>query len=169
MKSIQNISTKLERQLIRAFAMLDTWFDADDADNSHVRDLLESIIHQNQRLLSRLPDESLAGSEYLPRDAGYGLPPAPCDCIVGDASDVYNVSRGHRREHNGKGMADLRRELRSQLERCLDQLDALRRREEHFAAVASLMNLDIYRYIQCIMQITRRGYEGISEGGACPQ
>lgn len=169
MKNIQNISANLERQLIRAFAMLDAWFDADDAESHHVRDLLESIIRQNQQLLSRMSDEA-PNDAYVKRDPGYGLlMPAHADCAVGDASDVYNVSRGYRGHNDRQVMADLRRELRNQLEVCLEQLDALRSGDgpsDHgIAAVESLMNLDIYQYIRCIMQITRRGCEGISEAG----
>jgi hypothetical protein len=170
MKNIQNIGANLERQLIRAFALLDAWFDADDAESNHVRDLLESIVRQNQQLLNRISDELLGESAYVKQDTGYGLlPPHHADCAVGDARDVYNVSRDNGTEDTRDAMDDLRRELRSQLEFCLEQLDALRNSEgpsdHRIAAVQSLMNLDIYQYIRCIMQITRRGYEGISEAG----
>lgn len=171
MKSIQNISARLERQLIRAFAMLDAWFDADDSESRHSRDLLESIIRQNRRLLERMSDEAPKAGAFLTRDQKYGLlTPAHGDCAVGDMRDVYNVTRSRRGADEGKAMADLRRELRKQLELCLDQLDALRNHDgvtdHRIAAVASLMDLDIFQYIRCIMQITKRGYEGINEGGA---
>jgi hypothetical protein len=162
MKHIQNISAKLERQLIRAFAMLDAWFDAEDT-GGYVRDLLESIVRQNQRLLSQMSEKAHIEPANVHRYSDL-LSQHQADCAVGDASDVYNV--GHK-EESKEAMADLRRELRSQLEFCLDQLDALRESErlsyQRIAAVESLLNLDIYQYVRCIMQITRRGYEDISE------
>jgi len=168
MKHIQNISAKLERQLIRAFAMLDAWFDADDA-GSYVHDLLESIVRQNQRLLSQMSEKVAGEAASIDRYSGL-LATSRVDCAVGDASDVYNVSRGDR-GNQSEAMAELRRELRSQLEFCLDQLDALRDSEglsyQRIAAVESLLNLDIYQYVRCIMQITRRGCEDISEAGEC--
>lgn len=169
MKNIQNISANLERQLIRAFAMLDAWFDADDIDSHHTRDLLVSIIRQNQELLSRISDEAPDESVDMTRDPAYRLlTPTRVDCAVGDASDVYHVSCQNRVDGNQEMLAELRRELRNQLEFCLDQLDAMRNSERpsdhRIAVVESLINLDIYQYIRCIMQITRRGYEDISEG-----
>lgn len=161
MKRIQNISAKLERQLIRAFAMLDAYFDAEDA-GSYVHDLLESIVRQNQRLLSQMSEKVVREPADI-RSYSELLTTPQTDC-AGDASDVYNVSR---REERKETLAELRRELRSQLEFCLDQLDALRESEalsyQRIAAVESLLNLDIYQYVRCIMQITRRGYEDISE------
>ncbi len=169
MKNIQNIGANLERQLIRAFAMLDAWFDADDGDSYHLRDVLESIIRQNQQLLDRMSDEVLGETTYN-RETDYDLlTPPSADCAVGDVTDVYHVNRSKRKEDDRKAMTELRRELRSQLEFCLDQLEAVRNNDgpadHRLAAVESLMNLDIIQYIRCIMQITRSGYEGISEAG----
>lgn len=169
MKNTQNIGAKLERQLISAFAMLDAWFDCADIHSSHIRDVLESIVSQNQQLLRQMSDEAIGERAYTSEDAAYGLLTPPRDCAVGDVSDVYNVSRCNRRQHDEAGMEKLRRELRKQLEFCLEQLDTLRHGEatsdHRIAAVESIMNLDIYQYIRCVMQITRRGYEGISEAG----
>ena len=163
MKTIQNISTKLERQLIRAFAMLDAWFDTDEAaENNAVQEILESTILGNRIFLSkaRFGKRSSVAVELTPEELERRLLASPCgDSTAGDISDVLGVEARTESFVSGRLTQGMRRELRNQLEACLRQLDQMRDEEEmndRITAVKCLLNLDVYQYIYCIIQITRR-------------
>jgi len=162
MKTIHNINTKLEQQLIRAFATLDAWFDADDMERHEVKEILESTIRSNRLFLSRarLGRTSQRAVELTPEELERELLTSPCgDSIAGDISDVLGVEARTASFITGRFAQGLRRELRNQLEACLHQLDQMKAEEEmndRITAVKCLMNLDVYQYIYCIIQITRR-------------
>lgn len=162
MKTIQNISTKLERQLIRAFATLDAWFDRDEAESHAVREILEATIRCNRLFLSKTKSDksSTAVVELTPEELERKLLASPCDdSTAGDISDVLGVEARSEFPRTGTLKQAMRRELRNQLEACLRHLDEMRAEEEmsdRFTAVKCLLDLDVYQYIYCIIQMTRR-------------
>ena len=169
MKTIHNISTKLERQLIRAFATLDAWFDAEDTDSPAVQEILESTIRGNRLFLTKAKrgGRGRRTVELTPEELERELLASPCeDSTAGDISDVLSVESRKESFITGRFANGLRRELRNQLEACLHQLDQMRAEEEmndRIAAVKCLLNLDVYQYIYCIIQITRRNAEKLWE------
>lgn len=162
MKTIQDISTRLERQLIRAFATLDAWFDTDEAESHAVREVLEATIRGNRLFLSKTQSDKsrTAVVELTPGELERKLLASPCgDSTAGDISDVLSVEAGRESPLTGTLKQAMRRELRNQLEACLDHLDEMRAEEEindRFTAVKCLLDLDVYQYIYCIIQMTRR-------------
>lgn len=162
MKTIQNISIKLEQQLIRAFAMLDAWFDADDTESRAVQEIMESTIRSNRLFLTKAGrgGGGQRAVELTPEELERELLASPCgDSTAGDISDVLGVQARAESFTTGKLAQGLRRELRNQLEACLHQIDQMRAEEEmndRITAVKCLLNLDVYQYIYCIIQITKR-------------
>lgn len=162
MKTIQDISTKLERQLIRAFAMLDAWFDTDEAESRAVREILASTIRGNRLFLSKakLGKGNSGVVELMPEELERKLLASPCgDSTAGDISDVLGVEAWREAGTTGTLAQAMRRELRNQLAACLQHLDQMRATEElndRITAVKCLLDLDVYQYIYCIIQMTRR-------------
>lgn len=172
MKTIQNISTRFERQLIRAFAMLDAWLDTDDFESPPVREIVESTIRNNRIFLAKARRGDRKVVTLTPEEFEREILASHCkDSTAGDVSDVLGVEARMHYVLGGRLAHSLRMELRSQLEACLEQLDQTRRDEElqeRITAVKCLLNLDVYQYIHCIIQITRRNAEKLwGEEEAC--
>ena len=134
--------------------MLDAWFDIEDRENDAVQEILESTIRGNRLFLKRAMRSGGRTMELTPEEFERELVAFRCDSIAGDISDVLGVEAP-----TGKLRHGLRRELRNQLKECLHQLDVARAEEERpdrIAAVKGSLNLDVYQYIHCIIQITKR-------------
>lgn len=142
--------------------MLDAWFDTDEAEDRAVQEILESTIRGNRLFLTkaRHGKRSPGPVELTAEELERKLFASPCgDSTAGDISDVLGVEARTESLVSGRLSQGMRRELRNQLEACLHQLDQMRAEEEmndRVTAVKCLLNLDVYQYIYCIIQITRR-------------
>jgi hypothetical protein len=162
MTTIHTIRFKIERQLIRAFAMLDAWFDkeTDYGADFQLNALLEHTMQGNRSLLAKLAGGSRNTVEITAEELEKEISRFECwqalDSTVSRRADVL----GMQAKPGAWPMHGLRRELRNQLKECLYQLDLLSRGEGALhgtaTAVHSLLELDVYQYIYCIALLTRR-------------
>jgi hypothetical protein len=143
--------------------MLDAWFDKElpgDPMDHHINGLLEHTMRDNRSLLAKAEGRSGKPVKLTTEEFERQILQSPCqDSTAGDRSDLI-AFRGSQSGMQKSRLQGLRRELRDQLEACLYQLDLLRLEEEELhqsvTAVASLLELDVYQYIYCIAQLTKR-------------
>lgn len=180
---IDNIILTLKRDLIRAFAVLDSWFDHDDgwlADKQgYAFIMMERIMLTNNHLLSlinngcreALMNAKLNGENWTTED--YDLSGLAIEDAVAD--DFFK--RLHPRlqkETKAMSVVLLREELRDQLYRALCHLELLRNGEGSLHAMSLFENemarIDIYQLMHLLasniwkqMNALRKTKEGNSQ------
>jgi hypothetical protein len=160
-----NIIINLKRDLIRAFAMLDAWFDINESHHSRAGqqarafDIVQRIVLTNSHLLSLINNgckEALAHAKLHGHNLsieGYDLKSVAIEDPLVDK--LFNDLH-HRLQHqkNDMSLALLRDELRDQLYRSLCQLELLRNGEGALHAVSlsdsTTEKIDIYQLTQLL-------------------
>jgi hypothetical protein len=161
--SIDITISKINRELISAFAVLDSWFDRDEAllwQRSSARwcpaEILEHVMLTNHYLLMLIEKGSskalkLAGEKDLTHEVKhYQFNSVALEAIA--APEAFTWDRPDHMEPTGtKPLAEVREELRNQLYRCLCQLDMLCQGQgiayRISMSVNNLGKLDMYQYI----------------------
>lgn len=129
MTTIETTISKINQELIRSFAGLDSWFDRDEPLLCTTRETLEQLILTNRNLLLLIEKESLK-ARTLAREAGWNeklqeyhfeIP------VVNDneTAGFFPVYADHREQTETIALSGIRSELRDQLYRCLCQIDLL--------------------------------------------
>jgi hypothetical protein len=119
--NFETILSTTKRELIQAFAALDSWFDSHDLQQLHPSgkwntiQLLEHIVHINRELLL-LIDRSVDVKEYV-RELPEGW---PCGSVLEESYELDPVEDHRYREDRPEN--ELCAELRWQLYRCLFRL-----------------------------------------------
>jgi hypothetical protein len=161
--SIEITISKINRELISAFAMLDSWFDRDEGilQNKNtgrwsIADTLEHVMLTNHYLLILIEKGSKkALRAALEKDLTAMLADYRLDSAALEQVGEPGVFHWHRPEHmepsGTRPLAEVRAELRQQLYRCLCQLDLLCHGQgiayRMTMSVNQLGKLDVYQYI----------------------
>ena len=161
--SIELTISKINRELISAFAMLDSWFDRDETVLSEKRhekwspaQILEHVMLTNHYLLI-LIEKGSTKAKTLANDAdlsgalqNYQFDTSSLDDIA--RPSAFQWERPEHMEPKGeKPLHEIRSELREQLYRCLCHLDNLCKGEGVLYRITMSVNglgkLDVYQYI----------------------
>jgi hypothetical protein len=161
--SIEITISKINRELISAFAVLDSWFDRDESTLCHkntgrwsIADTLEHIMLTNHYLLmliekgSKKALRAAAEKDLTPLLADYKLDNPALEQVA--EPGLFQWHRPDHMEPSGaRPLAEVRTELRQQLYRCLCQLDLLCHGQgiayRMTMSVNQLGKLDVYQYI----------------------
>lgn len=120
--SIETSMKEISKKLIRSFAVLDGWFDQPDyilyqqpaKNETQAADILNHVILVNEALLERLEKVSVA--DFADLDVQQVLKP-----IEGEITSTFV----HTTQVNHDSLVTVRKNLRSQLHRCLCLIDIL--------------------------------------------
>jgi hypothetical protein len=165
--AINNIIINLKRDLIRAFAVLDAWFDKDEGffhyspagQQAHAFDIIQRIVLTNSHLLPVINNgckEALAHA----KQKGHNLAVDDYDLkrmAIGEPlverlfKDLHHELRHQKNEMS---LALLREELRDQLYRSLCQLELLKNGEGALHAMSLSGNtaekIDVYQLMHLL-------------------
>ena len=161
--SIEITISKINRELISAFALLDSWFDHHEkflfektSDRWSPAEILEHVMLTNHHLLMLIEKGSeRARNIALQNDLTEALKDYqlenPALEEVGNP-EFFSWDRPlHMKPSGSKPLNEIRKELRAQLYRCLCQLDLLCQGEGIAYRIAMSVNglgkLDVYQYI----------------------
>jgi len=152
--------TTLKRDLIRSFAVLDSWFDKDDdfldfrpPDGDSVRDVFAHALTTGEALMKVID----AGGSHT-RKSLHGIENAA------DYERILNLEEknamtllatlftGDRQLNSCKSLPEIRSELRDQLDRCLCHLELLRNGESALfdKDLDATDSIDFYQGIQLL-------------------
>lgn len=161
--SIEITISKINRELISAFAVLDSWFDRSEAllrQRSSSRwcpaEILEHVMLTNHYLLILIEKGSskalkLAGEIDLAHEVKqYQFDSGALEAIGEPGSFAWERPE-HMEPTGSRPLAEVREALRNQLYRCLCQLDMLCKGQGIAYRISMSVNglgkLDIYQYI----------------------
>lgn len=162
--TIQNILTNLTRDLIRTFAVVDEWFDRDDALHRHrpasggwsAGEVLEHIMLTNHHLLLLIEKgqckalERKETEDWKEQLVNYTLD-NPRLLAIGQHKSFVWERPDHHEPTGSRSLVEIRREIRDQLYRCLSTLEQLPDGEgvlcKTTMSVNDLGKLDVYQYI----------------------
>lgn len=161
--SIEITISKINRELISAFAVLDGWFDRDEAllrNRSSIRwcpaEILEHVMLTNRYLLMLIEKGSSKALKLASeKDLTQEVKQYQFDSVALDAISEPDSFSWERPEHmeptSTQSLTEVREELRNQLYRCLCLLEMLCQGQgiayRITMSVNSLGKLDIYQYI----------------------
>ncbi|HYG19909.1 MAG TPA: DinB family protein [Ohtaekwangia sp.] len=169
--TIKDIINNLKRETIRTFALLDAWFDRDDAFEEkpatgwHIGGVLEHVMLANHHLLividkacdeisRKIPDSDLEQSLH-----GYTMVNRKLEAIAVPGTFDWQTPPGHM-PSGSKPLPEVRDRLRDQLYRCLCILERLPNGEGTLHQVAMPVNdlgkMDVYQHIYFLTQHIRR-------------
>ncbi len=158
---------ELKRELIRAFAVLDTWFDKDEAllnfklpdDHTIARNVLKQIMHTNNYMLSQISD----GCSDAIKKARLGhLNRVIEEYTLGklnfEDKEVQqffdDIHKGYDENITAHSLLDIRLALRDQLDQCLCHLEIMKNGEGAFHSTTLSKNtdkkIDMYQWIHLI-------------------
>jgi hypothetical protein len=126
MTTIETTISKINQELIRSFAGLDSWFDRDEPLLCTTRETLEQLMLTNRNVLLLIEKGSLKALT-LAREAGWKGKLQEYHFEIPEVKDDETVvffPVQYERTDAGE-LSDIRRELRDQLYRCLCQIDLL--------------------------------------------
>jgi hypothetical protein len=130
MTTIETTISKINQELIRSFAGLDSWFDRDEPLLCTTRETLEQLILTNRNLLLLIEKGSLK-ARTLAREAGWKGKLQEYHFKIPEVKDdeIMFFFPVHPSDHHERtdaiGLSEIRKELRDQLYRCLCQIDLL--------------------------------------------
>ena len=161
--TIENTISTIKRDLIRAFAVLDGWFDKDDAfhhykpppgDGLVVRDLLEHVMLTSSHMMFLLDN---GGEEVLKQARTSDFNDYIFINLAFDDPAVlqfFTEIQVERRSIGTRQLQELRAELRDQLNRCLCHLELLNNGEGALYSMKLSTNgtdrIDLYQCINLI-------------------
>jgi hypothetical protein len=163
--TFETIHINLKRELIRTFAVMDEWFDKEQALRCYkpslggwtVNEVLEHVMLTNHFLLILIEKgtvkalqkcDGVASENLVPTD--YSLS-TPALLEVADPKAFPWQRPEHHQPTGGRSMHEVRGEMRNQLDRCLITLDLLPNGEgvlhQTAMSVNGLGKLDVYQYV----------------------
>ena len=172
MSSIQTTILKIHRELISAFASLDSWFDRDEkflAENHDERwsasQILEHVMLTNQYLLI-LIEKGAHRAKSIAQEKDFREQLTHYDFENSALSEVgvhksFSWDNPEHMEPKGaKTLNEIRRELRSQLHQCLCLLDSICNGEGVLYRITMTVNnlgkLDVYQYLYFLVLHVKR-------------
>jgi hypothetical protein len=170
--SLEITISKINSELISAFAVLDSWFDRNETllrQRCSIRwcpaEILEHVMLTNHYLLILIEKGSskalkLAGERDLTHEVRhYQLNNAGLE-EIGDPESFAWERPPHMEPEGIRPLREVREELRNQLYRCLCQLDALCKGQGIAYRISMSVNrlgkLDMYQYIYFLALHARR-------------
>jgi hypothetical protein len=130
MTTIETTISKINQELIRSFAGLDSWFDRDEPVLCTTRETLEQLILTNRNFLLLIEKGSLK-ARTLAREVGWKGKLQEYHFKIPEVKDdeITFFFPVHPSDHyertDAVALSEIRRELRDQLYRCLCQIDLL--------------------------------------------
>lgn len=163
--SINNTTTTLKRDVIRAFATLDGWFDKEEdfhrykppGDQRTFQHATEKLLAVNTHLLSLINSGCRDILQHIKQKDGNDLTENNQDIIANDFPADHFLAQLHEKikiTQSERNIDEIREAFRDQLYRCLCQLELLRNGEgflyQTYLTEGDAHKMDIYQLIQLL-------------------
>jgi len=154
--------TTLKRDLIRSFAVLDSWFDKDDdyldfrpPDGVSVREVFTRALNTGEAIMKII--DAASDHERMASVDGWNHATAineiDFDLNENNAGRLLEIFVGNGQLSTTKSLPEIRSELRDQLDRCLYHLELLRNSEGVLLS-ANLEIKDSIDFYQCMQLLS---------------